>query len=123
VLVFNPPLNLDPADKKHREELHEANRLELNTITSFRWAKPPNRRSPNQRSAHLIIFFADPDSANRAISNGITICNKRCHAERVKREPIRCLVNCTGNPRVFCSYPYPYPAGYGYVFRRVYPSK
>jgi hypothetical protein len=95
VLAYNVPINLDTSDDKHREEINEANGLEDNTIMATRWAKPPNRRSPHQRSAHLVLSYADPFFANRAISNGIAICNKRCHAERVKNEPIRCL-RCQG---------------------------
>jgi hypothetical protein len=95
VIAYNAPLNLDTRDANHQDEIHEANGLEEDTIKEFRWAKPLDRRSPNQRSAHLILSYTDPEAANRAISNGITICNKRCHVERVKKEPIRCL-RCQG---------------------------
>ena len=95
VLAFNSPLNIDIRDDKHRVEIIEANGLEENTILALRWAKPPTRRSPQQRSAHLVLSFANADSANRAITNGLIICNKKCHVERIKKEPIRCL-RCQG---------------------------
>jgi hypothetical protein len=95
VLAFNSPLNIDIRDDKHRREINETNGLEDNTIVAIRWAKPPTRRSPHQRSAHLVVSFANPDSANRAITGGLIICNKKCHVERIKREPIRCL-KCQG---------------------------
>jgi hypothetical protein len=95
VMAFNAPLTVDPSDDKHREEINEANDLEGNTVRAIRWAKPMNRRSPHQRSAHLVLSFTNPEAANRAISSGITICNKKCHVERIKREPIRCL-KCQG---------------------------
>jgi hypothetical protein len=96
VLVFNVPLTIDPTNPVHREELNEVNGTgDINSILALRWAKPINRRSPNQRSAHLVLTFTDPKAANRAISNGITICNKKCHAERVKKEPLRCM-KCQG---------------------------
>ena len=95
VLTFNVPLNLDPRDENHRAEINEANGLEINTISKIRWAKPPNRRSPSQRSAHLILSFTNPESANTAISSGLIVCNKKCHVERIKKEPIRCL-RCQG---------------------------
>jgi hypothetical protein len=95
VIAFNVPLNLDTANDEHKEEINEANGWARNTVTAIRWAKPLNRRSPNQRSAHLILMFIDPVSANRAITSGITICNKKCHAEKVKKEPVRCL-RCQG---------------------------
>jgi hypothetical protein len=95
VLAFNAPLNLDPEDQSHREEINEANGLEEGTIVSLRWAKPIDRRSAHQRSAHLVLSFTDADYANRAISGGILICNKKCHVERIKKEPLRCL-KCQG---------------------------
>ena len=91
VLAFNVPLNLDPSDDSHCEEINETNDLEENTITSIRWAKPINRRSDYQRTAHLILSFSNPEDANYSITNGITICNKKCHVEKIRREPIRCL--------------------------------
>jgi hypothetical protein len=95
VLVFNAPLNLDTEAHGNLVEIHEANELEANTIAAMRWAKPINRRSQHQKSAHLILSFTNPNAANRAISNGIAICHKNCHAERIKKEPIRCL-KCQG---------------------------
>lgn len=95
VIAFNVPLTIDPDDPQHHVEILEANELEENAITTLRWAKPIARRSPYQRSAHLILSYSKPDTANRAISNGIVICNKRCHVERIKKEPIRCL-KCQG---------------------------
>ena len=61
----------------------------------MRWAKPIHRRNPEQRTAHLILTFSNADAANRAITNGLYICGRRCHVERVKREPTRCL-KCQG---------------------------
>ena len=125
VIALNVPLNLDTTNEKHREEINEANGWDRNTITAFRWAKPPERRSAHQRSAHLVLSFVNPESANRAIASGLMICNKKCQAERVRKEPIRCLrcqgwnhmakdcaephdrcSNCTDNHRsAVCMYP------------------
>jgi hypothetical protein len=95
VLAFNVPLTIDVSDPKHVDEINEANDLEDYAVSSIRWAKPSNRRAPQQKSAHLILSFLSPEAANRVISNGIWICNKKCHVERIKREPIRCL-KCQG---------------------------
>ena len=95
VMAFNAPTNLDTADRGHIEELNEANGLEEHTIIAMRWAKPQNRRSAQQRSAHLILSFTNAEAANRAISSGVVVCNKKCYTERVKREPLRCL-KCQG---------------------------
>ena len=91
VMAFNVPLNLDATNQVHREEINETNDLGDNTIAEMRWAKPIERRSPNQKTAHLVLSYSNPAAANRAISNGILICNKVCKAERVKKEPLRCM--------------------------------
>ena len=53
VLAQNAPLTIDPEDEKHIEEINEINDLEDNAVLAMRWAKPINRRSPHQRSAHM----------------------------------------------------------------------
>ena len=95
LIAFNVPLDINPDDHAHRQEVNEANNLDQEIITAMRWAKPPNRRSPAQRTAHLILTFNNADAANRSITDGLYICNRRCHVERVKREPTRCL-KCQG---------------------------
>ena len=95
LIAFNVPLTISPEEIGHQQEICEANNMEKETITTMRWAKPINRRSPNQRTAHLIITFSNADTANRAITDGLYICNRRCHVEKVKREPTRCL-KCQG---------------------------
>lgn len=95
VIAFNVPIAINPEDADHRLEICEANNLEPSNIISARWAKAVDRRSPNQRTAHLFIVFDNPDTANRAITKGLSICNRRCQIERTKREPTRCL-KCQG---------------------------
>ena len=95
IIAFNVPIAINPDNIEHRHEICEANNLEHNIITTMRWIKPLNRRTPEQRTAHLILTLNSADAANRAITNGISICNRRCHVERTKREPIRCL-KCQG---------------------------
>lgn len=94
-IALNVPIALNPDEAKHCVEIHEANDLEPQTVTQARWAKAIDRRSPDQRTAHLLLTFISADAANRAIVNGLTICNRRCRVERTKREPIRCL-KCQG---------------------------
>ena len=94
-MAFNVPIVIDPRDENHRTEICEANDLDANTITAAKWAKAESKRTPNQRTAHLYLSFDNADTANRAITNGLTICNRRCHVEKTKREPTRCL-KCQG---------------------------
>jgi hypothetical protein len=90
VMAFNAPLNLNPENPKDREEISETNEMGVNAILALRWAKPIGRRSLHQKTAHIVISFTDPKVANRAISNGITICNRKCQVEKVQKEPLRC---------------------------------
>jgi hypothetical protein len=94
-IALNVPIVLNPENASHRLEICEANSLESTTITAIRWAKAIERRSTNQRTAHLFITFDNAEAANRAITNGLSICNRRCQVERTRREPIRCL-KCQG---------------------------
>ena len=95
MIALNVSLLLDPTNKEHLKEITEVNHLEDDTISAVRWAKPIVRRSPGQRSAHLILTFTDINEANRAVVNGLTICNKKAKVEKVKKEPTRCL-KCQG---------------------------
>ena len=95
IIAFNVPLTIDPDNESHRKEICDANHLEEEAISLIRWVKPVARRTPEQKSAHLFISFTDPSHANRALSNGISICNKKIQTEKVKKEPTRCL-KCQG---------------------------
>ncbi len=91
LIAYNVPLTLEPTNSNHIIEIHEVNQLETGTIKSARWVKPVARRSPSQRSAHLILSFTDVNAANRALSGGLTICHSRTKVGKIKKEPIRCL--------------------------------
>lgn len=95
VIALNVPIALNPDDSNHRQEICEANNVESHIISAAKWAKSVDKRTPNQRTAHLLISFINADAANRAIVNGLYICNRKCHVEKTKKEPIRCL-KCQG---------------------------
>jgi hypothetical protein len=95
VIAFNAPTDINPEEENHRVEICEVNGLEPSTIISVKWAKAVNKRSPSQRTAHLLLAFSDANAANRAITNGILICNRKCQVERTRKEPVRCL-KCQG---------------------------
>jgi hypothetical protein len=94
-IAFFVPLTFNPDSKADIEEVAEMNELEDTAIMKTKWAKPPGRRLPTQRSGHLLISFSNADAANRAILNGLVICNKRVEVQKCKREPLRCL-KCHG---------------------------
>ncbi|KIJ93049.1 hypothetical protein K443DRAFT_112668 [Laccaria amethystina LaAM-08-1] len=95
VIAYYVPLSLDPSSESHRKEIEEANGIPTGVLTKIRWIKPPMRRQPDQRFAHIIITFSDAESANRAIVNGLSICHKRVPVAKCRKEPIRCL-KCQG---------------------------
>ena len=65
------------------------------TITAVNWAKAIENRSASQCTAHLYITFNNIKEANRAIIDRLNICNKKCKAEKSKKEPTKCL-KCQG---------------------------
>ncbi|EDR06718.1 uncharacterized protein LACBIDRAFT_299843 [Laccaria bicolor S238N-H82] len=95
VVAYYVPLTLDPGSEKDRREIEESNNIPEGGLTKMRWIKPPARRRTDQRFAHVIATFSDADAANRAIVNGLTICNKRVSVAKSRKEPIRCL-KCQG---------------------------
>jgi hypothetical protein len=88
-------LTFNANEKTHTEEVIKANDLPNGSISKCRWAKAPEQQSPNQMVGHVVITFADPDSVNKAILNGLVICNKKVSVTKCKREPVRCL-KCQG---------------------------
>ncbi|EDQ99743.1 uncharacterized protein LACBIDRAFT_315285 [Laccaria bicolor S238N-H82] len=95
IIAYYVPLNLDTNSEKDRREIKEANNFPKGAIMKLRWIKPPARRRTDQRFAHVFVTFSDADSANWAIVNGLSICNKRVSAAKSRKEPIRCL-KCQG---------------------------
>ncbi len=91
LIAYNVPLTLEPTNPNHLTEINEVNQLDPGVIKSARWVKPIARRSPSQRSAHLILSFTDVNAANRALTGGLTICHSRTRIGKIKKEPIRCL--------------------------------
>ena len=76
IIAFNVLLAIDPGEENHLTEICELHNINPDTISTIRWAKPTNRRSPNQTSAHLILALNSASAANTAITNGLNICNK-----------------------------------------------
>ena len=95
MIAYFVPLNLNPDNPRHVAEIAESNNIAADDILKIRWAKPPARRSPSQICGHLIVNFSNPDTANRAKTEGLIICNKRVSVAKYKKEPIRCL-KCHG---------------------------
>ena len=91
IIAFNVPLSINPTNDVHRQGIHGVNNMDPDTILKIRWVKVINRRSPAQKTAQLILTTNNANMANRAITNGLNICNKHCHIEKIKHELTRCL--------------------------------
>ena len=95
MIAYYVPLNLNTDNPAHLAEIVNLNSMQKDDLLRIRWAKPPARRSPSQTCGHLILNFSNPDSANRARTEGLVICNKRVSVAKYKKEPIHCL-KCHG---------------------------
>ena len=97
VIALNAPTDMDPKNPSHLAEICEANNLatDQQPITSANWAKVIENRSITQCTAHLYLTFNNAEIANRAITYGLLICNKKCSIEKRRKEPTRCL-KCQG---------------------------
>ncbi|EPQ53618.1 hypothetical protein GLOTRDRAFT_23787, partial [Gloeophyllum trabeum ATCC 11539] len=69
VLAEFVPIQFDPDRPDDLREIEEVNEYEPNSITRARWIRPIHRRKPNQRVAHAILYFRDPQTANSAITS------------------------------------------------------
>ena len=97
VIAYNVPIDMDPKNQSHLQEICETNNFDTDTspIIEANWAKAIENRTTNQRTAHLYLTFNNIESANRAITYGLFICNKKCRIEKNRCEPLRCL-KCQG---------------------------
>ena len=88
---------MDPDNLQHLLKICETNNIDIDPIkiSSVKWAKAIANHNSNQRSAHLYITFTNAEVANRAITDGLYICHKKCQVEKSKHEPTRCL-KCQG---------------------------
>lgn len=69
----------------------EDNSIDPKNFVKARWIKPRHRRSPEQRSGHMIFTFNNRDQANDVRIRGLIIHSQRQQVERLKEEPTRCL--------------------------------
>ena len=94
-IAYYVPLNLDTNSEKDKKEIEETNGIPEGSLAKLRCIKPLARRRVDQLYAHVIATFLDTDTANQAIVNGLTICNKRVSVTKCKKELICCL-KCQG---------------------------
>jgi hypothetical protein len=84
-------LHFGPERSNELRAIEGHNKLPCGAIDKARWLKPTHRRSPNQTCGHALFTFTSPETANKVLTDGLIICQKRVYAEKCKKEPIRCL--------------------------------
>ncbi|KAH7903837.1 hypothetical protein BJ138DRAFT_971929, partial [Hygrophoropsis aurantiaca] len=91
VIAEGVPISLNPDSEQSLTEIAEKSGLDEFSITKARWIKPLQRRSPQQKNAHIILTFSSKEAANKAIRQGLNIEGKRVFARKLLPEPPRCL--------------------------------
>ena len=75
------------------QNIEEDNKIPQNSITSARWIKPVNKRSPFQMYAHMMLSLTSPTVANQLLKNGLYVSNKLLRPIKDKKEPL-CYLKC-----------------------------
>jgi len=91
VIVENVPLSFTPEDQITLRDIEKKAGIKPNSITKARYIKPPQRRSPNQRTAHIILTLNSKEAANHSIKFGLSIAGKKVYGRKLISEPSRCL--------------------------------
>jgi hypothetical protein len=89
------PLHFGPDRGEELRAVEGYNKLPCGAVDRARWLKPVHRRAANQTCGHALVTFTSPEVANRVLTDGLIICQKRVYAEKCKKEPTRCL-KCQG---------------------------
>jgi predicted house-cleaning noncanonical NTP pyrophosphatase (MazG superfamily) len=65
VIAYYVSLSLDANSEKDRREIEEINNIPGGALTKPRWIKPPARRQPDQRFAHVISTLHPPTGSDQ----------------------------------------------------------
>lgn len=76
-------------------QLESHNHLTTGCVHNTRWVKNPARRREGQLTAHLVINFKSPVTANISIRDGLIINGKKVNVRKHEPDAIRCL-GCQG---------------------------
>ncbi|KAG2121947.1 hypothetical protein DEU56DRAFT_719367, partial [Suillus clintonianus] len=91
LIVENVPISFNPLSPTALADTENKGGLKHNSIVKARFIKPPARRNPNQRTAHIALSLNSKTDANQAIRFGLSIEGKKVYARRLLAEPTRCL--------------------------------
>ena len=91
VIAEYVPISFDPNDRAQLDGVGRSSGMNQSGILNGRWIKPIYRCSQEQRMAHAVLRFTQPEGANEAIRNGVIIAGKRVWVRKLLQEPRRCL--------------------------------
>lgn len=91
LLLDYTPVTLNVSDSAVLQAIEERNNLPLGTLKEAKWIKPPEYRTPKQRTALLLLGLSTVNAANQILRDGIHICGKKLTARKHTMEPRRCL--------------------------------
>ena len=95
IVVQFVPLHFKPDKAPEIRQVEKDNGLPDGSLLRARWIKPAHRRARDQTCGHIILVASTADMANKMLTNGLVVCQKRVYAEKCKKEPTRCL-KCQG---------------------------
>ena len=89
------PLYFKPDSDSEVRSVEKDNDLPAGSLLCARWIKPPYRRNREQMCSHIILVTSATEAANKILTNGLLVCQKRVYAKKCKKEPTHCL-KCQG---------------------------
>ncbi len=84
------PVSFEPENPYDLTTVESENDIQHGNLVAARWIKSPEKRTPGQRVAFLLISFLTPQDANRAVAKGLYIASKHVAVRRDQEEPQRC---------------------------------
>ena len=81
---------VDCVPEEEKRQIEEMNGLEAGVVAEAKWIKPATKRRPGQEVAHVLIAFRNPQAANHAIRNRLTVGGRRVNVRKSVPEPFRC---------------------------------
>ena len=89
------PLFFKPEKEAEIRQVERDNDLPEGSILCTCWIKPAYCRARDQTCGHVIFAASTADAANRMLTSGLVVCQKRVYNEKCKKEPTHCL-KCQG---------------------------
>ena len=90
IVEFAPTSFLADSPQAHTT-LERNNPISPSSVVWSKFVKPPHLRTPNQKSAHIILGLANKKDANSLIQHGIFIEGRHSTVRKTVTSPRRCL--------------------------------